>query len=146
MITQAEITTATARLSVGKIKPDDVQTLAAIFRLYIKNRISYFPDLAARLAAAQDNAEGKTASKLVAILIQLEESGFSLAELKGSRSGLQSNEVGEMVLKIRFALSLINYHLPEEFTGGIEADSENVGDSSSGYFSYTPVIGDDYCS
>lgn len=126
MISQSEIATATVRLTANKIKPDDRESLLAVYKIYLKNRFSIFPDLAARLAAAEDNAEGKTASKLVAILIQLEESGFDLSELRGGRSGLQTNEIGSLNFKIKFGLVLLGYALPEEFTGSIENADETM--------------------
>ena len=133
MIDQTEITAATGRLSVGKIKPDDVETLVAVFRLYIKNKISSFPDLATRLAAAQDNNTGKTASKLVAILIQLEEAGFAVAELSGGRSGLKIRQLDKQNLRLRYGLTLLGYDLPEDFTGSLDSDGAASGDCGMGF-------------
>jgi hypothetical protein len=131
MLTTDEITAGGARLVANKLKLSDQETLISTIRLYLKNR-SGFSDLADRLAAVTDTNDSKTGAKLAAILIQLEEAGFSLAELKGGRSGLQSNEVGEFELKIRFALSLLGYTLPEEFSGSVLGGAENI--SSGGYF------------
>jgi hypothetical protein len=131
MWTPDEITAGNARLTMAKkLTPSDAQTLDGVFRIYLKNRYSSgFSDLPVRMAALTDTDEVKTAAKLVATLILLEQSGFQLSELKGGRSGLQTNKVGEMVLKIRLALSLLGYELPEEFSGAVENGDENVNSS-----------------
>jgi hypothetical protein len=131
MWSPAEISAGTGRLTANKLTPSDVKTLTGIFKLYLKSLAGSqsFSDLSARLAAASDADGSKTASKLAATLINLEEKGFKLAELKGGRSGLQTNVAGEMVLKIRLALTLLDYDLPEEFSGAVENGSENFGDS-----------------
>lgn len=131
MLTPQEITTGGARLVANKLKASDQETLLSTFRLYLKNRTG-FSDLADRLAAVTDSNDSKTGAKLAAILFQFEDAGFSLAELKGGRSGLQSNEVGEFELKIRFALTLLGYSLPEEFSGSVLGGAENI--TSGGYF------------
>lgn len=128
MIEQTEITAAAARLEAGKISADDVASLAAAFRLYIKNRVSSFPDLAVRLAAATDADGVKTASKLVAILIQLEEAGFAVAELSGGRSGLKIKQLDKQNMRLRFGLTLLGYDLPEDFSGSLTGDGATNGD------------------
>lgn len=135
MITQSDIAAGTGRLQAAKLKADDRETLAAVFGIYLKN-LPGFSDLSNRLAAAEDNADGKTASKLAAILIQLEESGFDLSELRGGRSGLQTNEVGALDLKIRFGILLLKYKLPESFTGGIV----NADETLMGNFVVFPTV------
>lgn len=129
MWTPTEISAGTARLSANKLTPSDRETILGVFRLYLKSLAgdSGFSDLADRLMAAADDMSGnKTASKLAATLILLEENGFNLSELKGGRSGLQTNKAGEMVLKIRLSLTLLGYVLPEEFSGAVETGSENI--------------------
>lgn len=129
MIGQSEIADGTGRLQANKLKANDRLKLAAVFNLYLKSQPG-FSDLNDRLTAAEDNADGSTASMLAAILIQLEESGFDLSELRGGRSGLQTNEVGALDLKIRFGILLLGYKLPETFTGGIiNSDETLVGHS-----------------
>lgn len=128
MWTLAEIAEGSGRLAANKLKPTDVETLDSVFRMYLKNRYSAgFSDLPARLAALTDTNDVKTAAKLAATLISLEKKGFRLSEMKGGRSGLQTNNTGEMVLKIRLALTLLGYELPEEFSGAVEAGTENIG-------------------
>lgn len=126
MWTAAEISAGTARLAADKLTVSDQETLAGIFRLYLKSLAagSLFSDLNSRLAEAADAGGGKTASKLAATLIMLEENGFDLSELKGGRSGLQTNEAGSKALKIRLSLTLLGYNLPEEFSGQIEAGAD----------------------
>lgn len=137
MITQSEIAAGTARIVGGKVKGDDQETLLAVYRIYLKNRFNLFPDLAERLAAAEDTASGKTASKLAAILILLEENGFDLSELGGSKTALQTNEVDSLNLKIKFGLTILGYSLPEEFTGGIENGDEIMLGNMVSIGSYT---------
>ncbi len=131
MWTATEIAAGFGRLTANKLTPSDVKTLVGIFKLYLKSLSGSptFSDLATRLAAASDADGGKTASKLAATLIILEEKGFKLAELKGGRSGLETNVKGEMVLKIRLALTLLDYDLPEEFSGNVENVTGNAGGS-----------------
>lgn len=129
MLTPAEISAGTGRLTANKLTASDRETLLAVFRLYLKSLAGgdEFADLGDRLAAAEDSGGNvKTASKLAGVLILLEEKGFALAELKGGRSGLQTNVAGEMVLKIRFALTILGYDLPEEFSGAVETGNENI--------------------
>lgn len=122
-----EITAGTARLVDNKMTGSDRETLEGVFKLYLKNRFSMgFSDIGARLAALEDSDDVKTAAKEAATLILLEENGFDLAELRGGRSGLQTENAGEMVLKIRLALTILGYELPEEFSGAVENGSENV--------------------
>jgi hypothetical protein len=141
MWTAAEISAGTVRLTANKLKPSDSETLLAVFRLYLKSLAGSpdFSDLVDRLSAAADDTNSKTASKLAATLINLEQKGFKLAELKGGRSGLQTNVVGEMALKIRLSLTLLGYALPEEFSGSIAAGDENIN-SSSGFIFPTVVV------
>lgn len=134
MLAQSEIAAGTTRIVAGKVTGDDQETLVAVYKLYLKNRFSMFPDLADRLAAAVDNADGKTASKLAAILIILEQNGFNLSELRGGRSGLQTNQVGSLNLKIKFGLTILGYSLPEEFTGSIENADEAMFGTNFGRF------------
>lgn len=136
MWTPTEISSGTARLSANKLTPSDAETLLGVFKLYLKSLSggSTFSDLATRLAAASDANNSKTASKLAATLILLEEKGFRLAELKGGRSGLETNNAGEMVLKIRLALTMLGYDLPEEFSGNVEAGDENISGSNGFVF------------
>lgn len=127
MLTQSEITAGTNRLSSNKLTASDQETLVGIFRLLLKNRFSAFSDLSAKLASLTDSNESKTAAKLAGILILLEENGFDLSELSGGRSGLKTDGVGEMALKIRFGLTLLGYDLPDEFSGAIPSGAENIG-------------------
>lgn len=126
MLTQSEITAGTNRLSSNKLTASDQETLVSVFRLLLKNRFSAFSDLSAKLAALVDSNESKTAAKLAGILILLEENGFDLSELRSGRSGLQTDGVGEMALKIRFGLTLLGYDLPDEFSGGVISGAENI--------------------
>ncbi len=134
MWTAAEIALGTSRIVGNKLSASDAETLLGVFKLYLKNLSAGFSDLAERLAAAQDTGTARTASKLAATLILLEENGFDLSELKGGRSGLQTNEVGAMILKIRLSLTLLGYDLPEEFSGSIETGSENISGNAGSFF------------
>ena len=126
MLSNSEISAGSGRLTANKLKVSDQETLVTVFRLYLKQRVAEFSDLAARLNAVQDTSDVKTAAKLAAILISLEENGFDLSELRGGRSGLVTNEVGALVLKIRFGLALLGYDLPEQFSGAIENVDETI--------------------
>ena len=133
MLTGNEIAAGKLRLTnANKLKASDRETLVSVFRLYLKNRSSAFSDLPVRLAALEDSAETETAAKLAAILIKLEEDGFPEIELSGGRSGLKLNEVEAAVLKVRFALTLLGYDLPEEFSSSLNGGRENV--DAFGYF------------
>lgn len=142
MWTAAEISAGTARLVANKLTVSDQETLAGIFKLYLKSLAAdpRFSGLKTKLSEAVDESGGKTASKLAATLVILEENGFSLAELQGGRSGLQTNNAGEMVLKIRLSLTLLGYDLPEEFSGTVESDgNEQFGLSKLSVFPSTTV-------
>jgi hypothetical protein len=124
MLTQTEITDAYPRLQSNKLDLKDQKTLIAIIRLYLKKLSADFLDLETRIADANDTDGAKTASKLAAILAQIEDSGFAVSELKGGRSGLVYRELDEQSLRIRFAVTLLNYDLPETFSGRLDASSE----------------------
>lgn len=126
MLTASEISAGSGRLDANKLTVSDRETLLSMIRLYLKNRIAGFPDIASRLAAVADSNDVKTASKLAAVLIQIEDGGFAVAELAGGRSGLKFSETDELTLRIRFALVLLGYDLPEEFSGSTNTGGENV--------------------
>jgi len=121
MLTAAEISAGSTRLSVNKLKVSDRETLVSVFRLYLKSSAVNFTDLADRLAALTDTADVKTAAKLAAVLTKIEEAGFAVGELSGGRSGLKFSQQDQMALQVRFALTLLGYDLPEDFSGSLES-------------------------
>lgn len=124
MLTAAEISAGTARLDANnKLKASDQETLLSVFRLYLKSYTASFPDLGDRLSALTDTDDVKTAAKLAAILTQIEDSGFAVGELTGTKTGLKFSQKDQMGLQIRFALTLLGYDLPEDFSGSIGASS-----------------------
>lgn len=133
MFTDQEISAGVNRLGSGsKLKSRDQRTLLGLFRIYLKDRVSDFPDLATRLSVVSDSGNpDENAAQLAALVLAFVDSGFSLAELSGGRSGLQTDKKGEMILKIQYGLTILDYQLPESFSGGIEAGN---GTSLSGIF------------
>ena len=144
MFSNTEIGAGFGRLTANKLRPRDRKTLFSYFRLYLKNRASAFPDLADRLAQATDASGDETASTLAALVIYLEENGGALAELKGGRSGLETDEAGEMLLKIRFGLMQLDYELPEEFSGSLESGNGGGGGFSGVVFFPSTTVKKDY--
>jgi hypothetical protein len=138
MLTQTEITDAYPRLQSNKLSVDDQKTLIAIIRLYLKKLSTEFLDLENRIADVSDADNAKTASKLAAILIQIEDSGFGVSELKGGRSGLVFRELDEQSLRIRFAITLLDYDLPETFSGRLDAGEENINNDV--YSGFIPTV------
>lgn len=125
MLTAAEISAGSTRLSVNKLKASDKETLLSVFRLYLKSIAVNYSDIGTRLDALTDTTDVKTAAKLAAILTKLEGLGFAVGELSGGRSGLKFKQQDQMVLQVRFALTLLGYDLPESFSGSLESSSGN---------------------
>jgi hypothetical protein len=121
MLTAAEISAGSTRLTANKLKTSDKETLLSVFRLYLKSAAVNFSDISARLDTLTDTADIKTAAKLAAVLTKIEETGFGVSELTGGRSGLKFKEADELSFQIRFALTLLGYDLPESFSGSLES-------------------------
>jgi hypothetical protein len=138
MLTAAEISAGSTRLSANKLKTSDRETLVSVIRLYLKSAASNFPDLADRLAALTDSADVKTAAKLAAVLTKIEGLGFAVGELSGGRSGLKFKQQDQMGLQVRFALTLLGYDLPEDFSGSLESSTGNLG-SGENYTGSVPI-------
>lgn len=138
MLTAVEISAGSTRLSANKLKVSDRETLTSVIRLYLKSAASNFPDLADRLAALTDSADVKTAAKLAAVLTKLEDAGFAVGELFGGRSGLKFSQQDQMALQVRFALTLLGYDLPEDFSGSLESSSGSLG-AGENYTGSVPI-------
>lgn len=133
MLTAAEIAAGSLRLNANKLKASDKETLSSVFRLYLKSIAVNYSDLNARLSALTDTSDVKTAAKLAAILIKIEDSGFAVGELSGGRGGLKFSQQNQMALQVRFALTLLGYDLPEDFSGSLESsNSTSYGESYTG--------------
>lgn len=138
MLTAAEISAGTTRLTANKLKTSDKETLLSVIRLYLKSSAANFPDIGARLDALTDSSESKTAAKLASILTKIEETGFGVSELTGGRSGLKFSEQDELGMQIRFALALLGYDIPEDFSGTLDASGLSV-ECSDAYTGSVPL-------
>lgn len=138
MLTDAEISAGSTRLTANKLKTSDKETLLSIIRLYLKSAAVNFPDLAGRLDSLTDSTEVKTAAKLAAILTKLQAAGFAVGELSGGRSGLKFKQQDRTGLQVRFALTLLGYDLPEDFSGSLESSGGGICDSYH-YSSSEPI-------
>lgn len=131
MLEDSEISAGSSRLQNNKLKPNDVRLLQSVFLIYLKDAPG-FSDLKPRLEAVADTNSDQPASEMAALAILFKEKGFSLANLKGGRSSLETNKAGEFIFKIRYGLTLLGYILPEDFSG--DMDSNNAGSGTSGTF------------
>lgn len=118
MLTPTEITNGNLRLTLGKLKSEDVSGLVSLFRLILaglEERYNY--QYKQKLELLDDNADaGKNAAQVAAILIKLETFGFGVAELTGQRgSGVKFKQLDRYIQHVLFAFSKI-YPVPAEFS------------------------------
>jgi hypothetical protein len=116
VLTDAQEVLGKARL-VGddphkRLKAGDVADLVSAFRVWLVDRAGEYPDMAARLAAAEDDI----AAKLAGSLLLLKGMGFSVSNLTGGSLGISSVKQDKRSLIVRYAFGLL-YDLTEFFEG-----------------------------
>lgn len=114
MLTSAQISAGTARLTSGKLTQSDVDQLVSVFRMFfgsLETKYSY--EFESKLEALDDtgNTELKTA-QVAACIIKMEELGFGVASLTGSVNYKEKDEYWQYVL---IAFTKI-YPLPDEMS------------------------------
>lgn len=119
MLTPEEVTAGTARLTANKLKNEDADKMASIFRRVFagieqREGWNFLTELQAVTDAGNDL---KQAAQIVACLTKLEELGFAVGELTGSgRSGLKLSEKELSLEYVLFAFSKL-HPIPQEFSG-----------------------------
>lgn len=115
MLTQAEITAGTDRLTDGKLTADDVSALSSVFDLIFAGLTSYNYQYEDELGDLDDTSDTKKkAAQVAGCIIKLEDLGFLGAKLQGGRSGIDYSEDKEYLKIALFAFSKI-YPIPKEF-------------------------------
>ena len=119
MLTPEEVTAGTARLTANKLKNEDADKMASIFRRVFagieqREGWNFLTELQAVTDAGNDL---KQAAQIAACLAKLEELGFAVGELTGSgRSGLKLSEKELSLEYVLYAFSKL-HPIPQEFSG-----------------------------
>lgn len=140
MLNNAEIAAGELRLTAGKLKPEDVNSLVSIFRVIFAGLEEKYNYQYKEKLTALDNSE-KEAGQVAAVLIKLQTFGFGVAELTGQRgAGVKFKQLDRYIQHALFAFAKI-YPVPAEFSlfdikraillGGFSTDSE-FNNSSGG--------------
>jgi hypothetical protein len=115
MLTPAEITTGTARLSSGKLSPVDIENLVSAFDMTFAG-LDLDHDYHTDLAELDDDSDpAKKAAQIAAVITKLEDMGFTGALMSGGKSALTYSEKEEYLRLVLFAFSKL-YTIPKEFS------------------------------
>ena len=113
MLSDAQITAGTARLTAGKLKATDVDSMIANFRLLVGSlEDKYGYDFETDLTALDDANNNQEASKMAAVLVLLIDSGFSVLQLSGK---VNISKEDQRKLTILYAFNML-YKTPPELT------------------------------
>lgn len=117
MLTDAQITAGTARLSGTKLDPKDQDQMVSVFRMFFGDlEEKYEYDFDGKLAAVDDSGDPKLpASQIAACFLILQGLGFGVTRLEGGRRAVHFSEKEEYWQYVCIAFTKF-YPLPAEMS------------------------------